>query len=95
MRIKWIDPDFRREAKTDHRCCVCGKALKAGKKFRTVLTSIADDPLFYRAIHSADYSEAPANLVQLPIGNDCAAQFGLEWSTEQSQWRTNQSLPNI
>lgn len=85
MRSRWLDPDFRNEAKTDHRCCVCGKAMALGRPFRTVLTSIEDGALFYCAIWPADYNEAPASAVALPIGNDCAARLGLEWTAAPSK----------
>lgn len=80
-RTKWIDPDFRRDAKTMHYCGVCQRDLKLGQPHRRILF----DPTKYEAVHGEDWDIAlsPDNgacWIIEPIGMDCAKRLGLEWS---------------
>lgn len=85
FRTIFLDPDFRREAETDHRCIVCGRALAKRSPFRKILAVCppGDEDWPYLAVHAEDWPEAMGS--GLPtfdwlIGPDCAVRIGLEWS---------------
>lgn len=85
FRTLWLDPDFRREAATDHRCVVCGRALAKRSPFRKVLcvSPVGEADLPFYAVHAEDWPAAMASDVPADdrlIGPDCATRLGLEWS---------------
>lgn len=81
-RAKWMDPDFRRDAKTARYCGVCQRDLKPGQPSRRILFRFET----YEAVHSEDWEIAVPEgtsgegFVIEPIGTDCARRLGLEWS---------------
>lgn len=91
FRTQFIDPDYRRDPKTNLFCCRCQKDIKPGSKYRFV--HLVHDGV--SALHPGDYDAyAEASKVQpggqfkddrggWPIGIDCAKQLGLEWSVEK------------
>lgn len=78
MRTRWLDPDFRHEARADHRCIICGRALKAGQPFRMVLAV----PDVWEALHPGDYDAAGPEYRPFAVGWDCAQRLGIEWTAE-------------
>ena len=77
MRTKYLDPDFRPKPKTRRFCCVCYRDLRQDRPTRYVLT--IEDGM--SAVHPDDHDEGvSAGAVFLPIGNDCAARIGTEWT---------------
>jgi len=78
-RTKYIDPDYRRDPKTDHFCCRCQKDIKPGSPFRMV--HCVDGGM--SALHpddEANYVTDAGDMGCFPIGMDCARKIGLEWS---------------
>jgi hypothetical protein len=81
FRYKWIDPDFRRDPKTDCYCARCQKDIKGG------------EPIYYAhmiegchsTVHPDDKEIADREVPQddnyglLPIGPDCAKIIGLDF----------------
>ena len=91
-RAKFIEPDFRRQAKGPH-CCVCGQRLAPGRPRRYVRlldsafvvhpsdTWVRGEPV--RLEHDGqEYSDFEDNGTA-EIGLDCAKRLGLEWSMPQ------------
>lgn len=83
FRSKWVDPDFRRDPKTDLYCFVCQKDLKKGFRYlghaimgATEVVHPDDRQIADRELPSED------NLGLLPVGSDCAKRVGLEWFIE-------------
>jgi hypothetical protein len=79
LRTKWIDPDFRRDAKTMCYCEVCQRDLKEGQPRREIRFEIDR----YEAIHPDDWDKATETGRAIHaglIGMDCAKRLGLEWT---------------
>jgi hypothetical protein len=88
IRTKWLDPDFRRDPKTNHYCMICQRDLKPGQPSRTIRYELDR----YEAIHPSDWEQAAIEIpaarprygadaiIEGPIGMDCARRLGLEWS---------------
>lgn len=80
IRRKPLDPDFRREPKTDHWCFLCQKDLKPGAPYRVIRMELD----VFHAIHPDDWEAAKTEITrpieQWQIGPDCARRIGLEWS---------------
>jgi hypothetical protein len=89
IRTKWMDPDFRRDPKTDRYCILCQRDLTPGQPHRIVRWELDR----WEAIHPDDMERArveiPARraphlhdraIEEGPIGMDCARRLGLEWS---------------
>lgn len=74
-RTKWMDPDFRRDPKTDCYCEMC-------QRDRHVMYELGR----YEAVHSDDIiaRRAPhlSSVVTGKIGMDCAKRLGLEFSRQ-------------
>lgn len=80
-RSKWMDPDFRREAKTSRYCEQCQRDLTPGQPHRRVLFDLAR----YEAVHADEWEAARAEDPAREwreglIGMDCAARLGTNWS---------------
>lgn len=75
VRIKFIDPDYRRNPKTSLWCCRCQMDIKG--PYRVVR-------LVNGGTHVAhpddDFADFPEDLGIVPIGLDCARRIGMEWS---------------
>ena len=90
MKTKWMDPDFRRQPKTDRWCEMCQRDLKSGQPHRVIRWELDK----YEAIHPDDWESAavevparrgrPDAVVQGLIGMDCAKRLGMEWSAPPS-----------
>lgn len=79
MRLQhYLDsnPDFRRQPKTERYCWRCQKDLGANQPARFI-TFTADGE---HIIHPADIDQATATLGAFPVGLDCAAKIGMDWS---------------
>lgn len=89
IRTKWMDPDFRRDSRTDRYCVMCQRDLKPGQPARQVRFEL--DTM--AAIHPEDWERAAAEIrARRPhpipdyyfehglLGMDCARRLGLEWS---------------
>lgn len=83
FRSKWVDPDFRRDPKTDLYCFVCQRDIKKGFRYlghaimgATEVVHPDDRQIADRELPSED------NLGLLPVGSDCAKRVGLEWFVE-------------
>src|SRR5690349_616698 len=85
IRARYLDPDFRRDPRTNHYCCACQKDLKQGRPYRRAMVAYSG---FY-VIHPDQWAEAPsappycghaAEAEIRPIGLDCAARLGLDWT---------------
>ena len=78
FRTVFLEPDFRREPKTDCFCCVCQKDIKGEPRFfaRIVHAGASavhpDDWILVPEGHPDDYGVHP-------VGNDCARRVGREW----------------
>ncbi|HDZ27032.1 MAG TPA: hypothetical protein ENH65_11050 [Candidatus Aminicenantes bacterium] len=72
MRTTCIDPDFRRDPKSDFFCYRCQKSLN-GKKHRWIYV---DPECNLTAIHPEDAE----GIEPVPVGLDCAKRIGLEFS---------------
>ena len=87
-RAKWIDPDFRRNPKTNRFCERCQRDLKPGQPYRLICYELD----VMEAVHQDDWEIAQAHITAnrtcrdpvciQPIGMDCARKLGLEWSRE-------------
>lgn len=90
-RVTPMDPDFRREPKTDHYCVLCQRDIKPGSKFRNVMWEL---DVWY-AVHGEDWDIAKADInkrrgpqnsalygpVEIaPVGMDCARKLGIEFT---------------
>lgn len=91
IRRKWMNPDFRRDAKTMRYCEMCQRDLKEGQPHRIIRYELDR----YEAIHPDDWERAAVEipptraehlhdhvLITGRIGMDCARRLGLEWSRE-------------
>lgn len=87
FRSKWMDPDFRRVARTNRYCEMCQRDLKQGQPHRRIMYELDR----YEAVHGEDWEVAAVdinqrrNTVTAPvvyglIGMDCAKRLGLEWT---------------
>ena len=88
-RTSFIDPDYRRDPKTDRYCYRCQRDLKPGQPFRYIAYEL-DRP---EAIHADDWEAAKIEIVARraphldafvigPVGMDCARKIGLEFTRE-------------
>lgn len=79
VRTLASDPDFRHQPKTESHCWYCQRDFKRGVDVRE--TFVVNGALLLHPNdvehHAADYSDVAG---WLPIGSDCAARIGLEWS---------------
>ena len=84
-RTKYIDPDYRRDPKTDVFCARCQKDIKGPVQYVVHLVDggmealhSEDETLFQEA--AVEGSEAQrGDLGCHPIGPCCAKKIGLEW----------------
>ena len=83
LRMKFTDPDFRRDPKTDQWCAICQKDIKGDPKFYIHLIDGC------MALHpddedkwNDDGSDGEDYGIK-PIGPDCAKRLGLEWVREK------------
>lgn len=75
-RTKFIDPDYRRDPKTNHFCARCQKDLKADQPFR-VIHQVDGGPFALHVNDEALYTDDGGNLGCSPVGMDCARKIGL------------------
>ena len=77
-RTVYLDPDFRRDPKTNCFCCVCQKDIKGGPRF---FARLLDHGI--TAGHPEDEHMVPEGLEHdlgtHPVGNECARRIGREW----------------
>lgn len=87
IRTKYIDPDFRRQPKTNLYCVVCQRDINPNSKWRQIMYELDK----YEAVHVDDWLVAEADIksrrashldavVFDTIGPDCAKKIGLEFS---------------
>ena len=82
-RMKFMDPDFRRDPKTDQWCAICQKDIKGDPKFYIHLIDGC------MALHPDDEDKwkdegsVGEDYGIQPIGSDCAKRLGLEWTCEK------------
>lgn len=75
-RLLDLDPDFRRIAKTNRTCWMCGKDIKPTTKARQICG--------YGGITIIHPDDAPKTGGDwLLVGPDCARRIGLEWTREE------------
>lgn len=81
-RLAQLDPDFRRDPKTEHYCARCQKDFRPGQAVRWVYIEGTD---FAAVIHPDDVGQARPIAAEAwhRIGLDCAKIIGLEFSTDQ------------
>ncbi|AXQ69848.1 hypothetical protein HOU03_gp420 [Caulobacter phage CcrSC] len=108
-RAVWMEPDYRRDPKSNHFCCRCQKDLKEGQPRRVVHT-VGGGPY---ALHPDD-TDLFAQVEPYPephdgwprhgsdmgwflIGADCAKMIGLEYTLAWDDPRNPyiQPRPNI
>lgn len=80
LRIKYMDPDYRRDPKTKHFCCRCQKDIKDGSPYRMV--HCVEGGMC--ALHPGDedkYVPDAGDMGTHPIGMDCARKIGIEWTS--------------
>jgi hypothetical protein len=81
-RVKFIDPDYRRDpprGSGDRFCCRCQKAIKPGQPHRTVHE--VDGGAY--ALHPEDealFDKPTGDMGWWRVGMDCARKIGLEWT---------------
>lgn len=86
-RTKYLDPDFRRNPKTNRYCIICQRDLKEGQPHRRICYELD----VYEAVHADDWEIAAADIstrraphldaVQYElIGMDCAKRLGFDYS---------------
>lgn len=73
-RTKDMDPDYRREPKTNRYCVRCQKDIGANQGARRVWTP---DGQWHMVVHPEDVIHGD---VAHLIGSDCAKKIGLEWT---------------
>lgn len=78
-RSIYLDPDFRPRPKTDCYCCICQRDIRGSyRKAYVVASGFAaihpDDLAIYSPGHPDDEHG------WMPIGPDCAARLGLQWT---------------
>ena len=92
FRSKWMDPDFRRDSKTDRFCVICQRDLAEGHAAREVRFELDR----FEAIHPEDWDIAALQIAEHRaahldafqkglVGMDCARKLGLEWSKEEAK----------
>ena len=92
FRTKYLDPDFRKNPKTDSYCIICQRDLKDGQSARLICYELD----VYDAIHVDDWEEAAdeikarraphlESVVYGFIGGNCAKKLGLDFSKEISK----------
>lgn len=77
-RKTYLDPDYRKDPKTDLFCCRCQKDIKT-KTHRVV--HLIEGGMWI--LHPEDehlYESDNGDCGWFPIGNDCAKQVGLEFT---------------
>jgi len=85
-RVKFFDPDYRRDPKTDRYCQKCQRDLGLAQPHRRIMWEL--DTM--DAVHGEDWEVADAEIrtrrehrdpinVGL-VGMDCARRIGLEWT---------------
>jgi hypothetical protein len=93
FRTKFIDPDYRRDPKTERFCVRCQKDLKPGQPFRVIhlvdggpFALHRDDEAAYQAQSAAAPGGQDAGeLGCFPVGMDCARKIGLEFTLEPGE----------
>jgi hypothetical protein len=90
-RVRWIDPDFRRQSTAARICCVCGRALrpKVGRLVRLLDGHHVLHPDDRVSFKLGDKTRRDQDGCEVEferddgeqlIGPDCAEKLGLEWS---------------
>jgi hypothetical protein len=78
-RTKCIDPDYRKDPKTDHFCCRCQKDIRGAHRFVHLVNG---GPFALHPEDESKYIADSGDLGSFPIGPDCARKIGVEWTTE-------------
>lgn len=74
-----VDPDFRRQPKTQRFCWRCQKDLKSDQKTRWIHLVDGGGAI----LHPEDehlYNDPAGDLYWFEVGLDCAKKIGLEWT---------------
>lgn len=79
IKTEFLDPDFRREPKTDLFCYCCQKDIKPGSNYRMIHV-IAGGAKVLHPDSEADFVAGAGDMGSFPIGPDCARKLGLQWS---------------
>lgn len=78
-RFRFLDPDFRREPKTDFFCCRCQKDLP---RTHDLFVYLEHD---YAHILHPDDAPSYQHAGKHPIGPECAKKVGAEWTTRRDK----------
>lgn len=82
IRTTFLDPDYRKDPKTDLFCCKCQRDIKPESAYRWV--HIIDGGMTVLHPESeAEYQSDAGDTYFHPIGPDCAKQLGLEWTIKE------------
>lgn len=88
VRTKFIDPDYRRDPKTNDYCARCQKDLKPGQP-RALIHMVSGGPFaLHRDDEAAYWAEAatlpggqhPGEMGWFAVGSDCARKIGAEFT---------------
>lgn len=84
VHIAALDPDYRRQPKTDHFCCLCQRDIKTPKeKTGTVhyvdggnsILSLADEDRYQAMSTAQPGGQEPGEMGCFPIGSECARKL--------------------
>lgn len=78
-KTAYLDPDNRRDPKTDHYCYRCHKDIKPGAKTRQI--HIINGGL--EILHPADeskYTSDAGDMYWFEVGMECAKKIGIEYT---------------
>jgi len=79
VRKTFLDPDYRKDPKTDFYCVRCQKDIKPGMRFKMVY-KLKNEPLI---IHPEDAKLCNGiDIEWVQIGLDCAKKVGLEFTQD-------------
>lgn len=80
-RTTYLNPDYRKDPKTDSYCVRCQKDIKEGSKFRMI--HLVEGGL--QVLHPEDESKYVSDMGDLyfhKVGMECAKIIGLEFTTK-------------
>jgi len=80
-RTTFLDPDNRREPKTDDNCVRCHRDFKTTDKFRWVHI-IEGGASVLHPEDEGKYNDPAADLYMHKIGMACARKIGIEFTSE-------------
>lgn len=79
IRTQYLDPDYRKDPKTELFCCRCQRDLNPDRKYYYVFLGENG----YEATHPEDAHLAKNPIGWCPIGPECVKHLDKEWYVEE------------